>query len=232
MRRGARSPRSLASRKAVNEATSASRLRKGRVVEAAPSCDPGVREFHRPHPQFGGTPDSVRRGLIDVAVEANQARHQGCFVHIRIMLTLPMHTPPRHLQLGRNLGIDGPKQASATHASHSLRPTATESKANPRPLPGMGRSFRIGTVPRKTGTMHDGRSDQASTIGEVVDKLQRRIDALPHDQVHRRTFITRAYQRTTQAVGEAVDAAFFEDPRVGRALGYRVRRPVRRRARR
>ena len=50
-----------------------------------------------------------------------------------------------------------------------------------------------------------------STIGEVVDKLQRRIDALPHDQVHRRTFIT-TYQRTTQAVGEAVDAAFFEDP--------------------
>ena len=59
--------------------------------------------------------------------------------------------------------------------------------------------------------MHDGRSDQASTIGEVVDKLQRRIDALPHDQVHRRTFI-KTYQRTTQAVGDAVDAAFFEDP--------------------
>ena len=59
--------------------------------------------------------------------------------------------------------------------------------------------------------MQDGRSDQASTIGEVVDKLQRRIDALPHDQVHRRSFI-KTYQRTTQAVGEAVDAAFFEDP--------------------
>jgi hypothetical protein len=59
--------------------------------------------------------------------------------------------------------------------------------------------------------MHGGRSDQASTIGEVVDKLQRRIDALPHDQVHRRSFI-KTYQRTTQAVGEAVAAAFFEDP--------------------
>jgi Family of unknown function (DUF5995) len=60
--------------------------------------------------------------------------------------------------------------------------------------------------------MHDGRSsEQASTIGEVVDELQQRIDALSHDQVHRRTFI-KTYQRTTQAVGEAVDAAFFEDP--------------------
>ena len=59
--------------------------------------------------------------------------------------------------------------------------------------------------------MHDGRSEQASTIGEVVDELQQRLDVLPHDQVHRRTFI-KTYQRTTQAVGEAVDAAFFEDP--------------------
>ena len=60
--------------------------------------------------------------------------------------------------------------------------------------------------------MHDGPSSQpASTIGEVVDRLQQRIDALPPQQVHRRTFIT-AYQRTTQAVGDAVDAAFFEDP--------------------
>jgi Family of unknown function (DUF5995) len=60
--------------------------------------------------------------------------------------------------------------------------------------------------------MHDGPTSQpTSTIGEVVDKLQQRIDALPPDQVHRRTFMT-TYQRTTQAVAEAVDAAFFEDP--------------------
>ncbi|HET9779788.1 MAG TPA: DUF5995 family protein [Propionibacteriaceae bacterium] len=60
--------------------------------------------------------------------------------------------------------------------------------------------------------MHDGpTSHPTSTIGEVVDELQQRIDALPLDQVHRRTFIT-TYQRTTQAVGDAVDAAFFEDP--------------------
>lgn len=60
--------------------------------------------------------------------------------------------------------------------------------------------------------MHDGTTSQpTSTLGEVVDKLQQRIDALPSDQVHRRTFIT-TYQRTTQAVAEAVDAAFFEDP--------------------
>jgi hypothetical protein len=60
--------------------------------------------------------------------------------------------------------------------------------------------------------MHDGPTSQpTSTIGEVVDQLQQRIDALPPDQVHRCTFIT-TYQRTTQAVGDAVDAAFFEDP--------------------
>jgi hypothetical protein len=60
--------------------------------------------------------------------------------------------------------------------------------------------------------MHDGSTSQpTSTIGEVVDKLQQRIDALPPEQVHRRTFMT-TYQRTTQAVAEAVDAAFFEDP--------------------
>jgi hypothetical protein len=60
--------------------------------------------------------------------------------------------------------------------------------------------------------MHDGPTSQpTSTIAEVVDQLQQRIDALPPDQVHRRTFMT-TYQRTTQAVAEAVDAAFFEDP--------------------
>jgi hypothetical protein len=60
--------------------------------------------------------------------------------------------------------------------------------------------------------MHDGPSSQpAFTIGHVVDRLQQRIDALPPRQVHRRTFIA-TYQRTTEAVGEAVDAAFFEDP--------------------
>jgi hypothetical protein len=60
--------------------------------------------------------------------------------------------------------------------------------------------------------MHDGpTSEPASAIGHVVDKLQQRIDALPPDQVHRRSFVT-TYQRTTQAVGHAVNAAFFEDP--------------------
>ena len=60
--------------------------------------------------------------------------------------------------------------------------------------------------------MHAGPTRQpASTIDEVVEQLQQRIDALPRSQVHRRTFIT-TYQRTTQAVGYAVDGAFFEDP--------------------
>jgi len=65
------------------------------------------------------------------------------------------------------------------------------------------------------GTMHDGHdggvSQPGSTIGDVVDQLQQRIDALTQDQGHRRTFI-KTYQRTTQAIGDAVDAAFFEDP--------------------
>jgi Family of unknown function (DUF5995) len=60
--------------------------------------------------------------------------------------------------------------------------------------------------------MHDaGDGPSASTIGDVVAELQRRIDLLPGDQIHRRTFI-KTYQRTTEAVGDAVDAAFFEDP--------------------
>jgi Family of unknown function (DUF5995) len=70
----------------------------------------------------------------------------------------------------------------------------------------------------ETGTMHDAlrqpqdrASQPASTIGDVVARLQQRMDELPHDQVHRRIFI-KTYQRTTQAVGEAVDIAVFEDP--------------------
>jgi Family of unknown function (DUF5995) len=60
--------------------------------------------------------------------------------------------------------------------------------------------------------MHAGPTRQpAPRIDEVVEQLQQRIDALPHDRVHRRTFMT-TYQRTTQAVGDAVDAAYFEDP--------------------
>jgi hypothetical protein len=60
--------------------------------------------------------------------------------------------------------------------------------------------------------MHAGPTRHSvSKIDEVVEQLQQRIDALPHDQIHRRTFIT-TYQRTTQAVGDAVRAAFFEDP--------------------
>jgi Family of unknown function (DUF5995) len=70
---------------------------------------------------------------------------------------------------------------------------------------------RRSPVSRKTGTMHDAATPPAPRIGDVVARLQQRIDALPADQVHRRAFIT-TYQRTTQAVGDAVDAAFFEDP--------------------
>ena len=59
--------------------------------------------------------------------------------------------------------------------------------------------------------MHGHASQPTATIGQVVEELQQRTEALPPDQLHRRAFIT-TYQRTTQAVGDAVDAAFFEDP--------------------
>jgi len=60
--------------------------------------------------------------------------------------------------------------------------------------------------------MHEvDAGEPAFAIGEVVEKLQQRIDALAPHQVARRTFLT-TYQRTTQAVGDAVDEAFFEDP--------------------
>ena len=59
--------------------------------------------------------------------------------------------------------------------------------------------------------MHHGGNQPASTIGDVVASLQQRIDALPGDLLHRRIFI-KTYQRTTQAVGDAVNAAYFEDP--------------------
>ncbi len=49
------------------------------------------------------------------------------------------------------------------------------------------------------------------SIGEVVDRLQDRIDVLPAELDHRRIFI-QTYQRTTRAVGAAVEAGFFEDP--------------------
>jgi Family of unknown function (DUF5995) len=75
----------------------------------------------------------------------------------------------------------------------------------------MARSFRTESSEGRLTAMHCSTSQPGATIGQVVEELQQRIDALPPDQLHRRTFIT-TYQRTTQAVGDAVDAAFFEDP--------------------
>jgi hypothetical protein len=48
-------------------------------------------------------------------------------------------------------------------------------------------------------------------IDDVVEALQRRLDALPAGLDHRRAFI-ETYQRTTQAVGAAVEGGSFEDP--------------------
>ena len=58
--------------------------------------------------------------------------------------------------------------------------------------------------------MHDDARPGA-TIDEVVEALRRRLDDLPAGLDHRRVFI-ETYQRTTQAVGTAVEGASFEDP--------------------
>ncbi|MFI5693230.1 DUF5995 family protein [Kribbella sp. NPDC051586] len=54
--------------------------------------------------------------------------------------------------------------------------------------------------------MNDG-----SPIADVVARMQQRLDELPEEVAHRRFFLG-TYLRTTQAVGQAIDAARFEDP--------------------
>ena len=49
------------------------------------------------------------------------------------------------------------------------------------------------------------------TIQAVVKRMQERVDSLPPELGHQRTFLT-TYQRTTLAVGKAVRDAYFEDP--------------------
>jgi hypothetical protein len=48
-------------------------------------------------------------------------------------------------------------------------------------------------------------------IAAVLDRMQQVLDAIPADRPHRR-FFAGTYLRTTRAVGDAVDQAFFEDP--------------------
>jgi hypothetical protein len=48
-------------------------------------------------------------------------------------------------------------------------------------------------------------------IADVVQRMQRRLDALPPGIAHRRVFLG-TYLRTTQAVGAEIDRAGFEDP--------------------
>ena len=51
----------------------------------------------------------------------------------------------------------------------------------------------------------------ADEVDSVVREMQSRADVLPHDQQHLRRFLG-TYQRTTLAVGKAVDGGHFEDP--------------------
>jgi hypothetical protein len=48
-------------------------------------------------------------------------------------------------------------------------------------------------------------------IEAVVAEMQKRLDGLPDRLAHLRVFLS-TYQRTTKAVGDAVEAASFEDP--------------------
>lgn len=51
----------------------------------------------------------------------------------------------------------------------------------------------------------------ADAVAAVVSDMQARLDRLPPDQAHLAEFLS-TYQRTTLAVGKAVDAGGFEDP--------------------
>jgi hypothetical protein len=48
-------------------------------------------------------------------------------------------------------------------------------------------------------------------VAVVLDRMQEVLDAVPAGRSHRR-FFAGTYLRTTRAVGDAVDQAFFEDP--------------------
>jgi len=48
-------------------------------------------------------------------------------------------------------------------------------------------------------------------VAGVVARMQSRLDALPEPMRKRRVFLS-TYQRTTQAVGDALDSGTFEDP--------------------
>jgi len=62
------------------------------------------------------------------------------------------------------------------------------------------------------GTLSSGASGTPQpSIADVVAGMQQRLDRLPARLSHQRVFLS-TYQRTTQAVGEAVGRASFEDP--------------------
>jgi hypothetical protein len=48
-------------------------------------------------------------------------------------------------------------------------------------------------------------------VADVVSRMKQRLDRLPPDAAHRAPFLG-TYLRTTEAVGDAVDAGSFEDP--------------------
>ena len=54
------------------------------------------------------------------------------------------------------------------------------------------------------------QGDERTDVGEVVAQMQSRLDALP-PTLHRRRMFLGTYQRTTAAVGTAIEAGSFED---------------------
>jgi len=56
-----------------------------------------------------------------------------------------------------------------------------------------------------------GSGQPEQPIAAMVAGMRERLDRLPARLSHQRVFLS-TYQRTTQAVGDAIDSASFEDP--------------------
>ena len=76
---------------------------------------------------------------------------------------------------------------------------AARARAVPGPLPGTARPLGARQRPL---TM---------SIADVVAPMQERLDALPAEYGQQRVFLS-TYQRTTRAVGKAIEDGLFEDP--------------------
>jgi hypothetical protein len=65
--------------------------------------------------------------------------------------------------------------------------------------------------PRRRAVGSESEMTDEQTVDAVVQRMQERLDALPRELAQRRIFL-QTYQRTTQAVGDAIRDGLFEDP--------------------